>query len=417
MAVCFAGAWRDWDVSWEHLQLNLVEALDADVLAVSDQVRGGINARGEADTSHTIARFRRTFGRRFRGGEYLSAQEVQFTRLSSKFAWPEVVAARKGKMFPYLLKIWRCGQLVHRAVRDLGLQYGIVVRLRPDLVLLKPFALTRLPTAPNGRPGGEDAHAVSRPERPQWQLVVGPTCVRFGQRAVVINAFTTKCGNDWFALGSYKAMAVTMDLARFATPHSKWLSPHPELDRFYRTYPGSELSHSALWWRTGTRVHRVPLYMDITRSQQKNNCTRMDCMPVSAWVSAGKKKLLGCRSSPYPHGWFIYQDQDRDWEDCSDGNGDDLDHWRPGTTKSFNADDPLSLLDAHVWSRPYCTDVPDLAAANALGACRMRKGNATWQHRPQVRGGYGSAKIFPGSPSRASLSSGPTKPHGPHGFN
>ena len=38
VACCLAGAWRDWALSWRYVGPNIVEALDADVYAVSDTV-------------------------------------------------------------------------------------------------------------------------------------------------------------------------------------------------------------------------------------------------------------------------------------------------------------------------------------------------------------------------------------------
>ena len=142
-AVCFAGAFRNWRESWRHLQPNLVESLDADVFAVSDDAgRGAIpGVHGGADAAFTVARMRETFGARFRAGEHWAHARLQNF---SAWAWPEIGAAQAArpahKAFPYLFKVWRCGQLVARS----GVAYDIVVRLRPDLSPLAPLRVARV---------------------------------------------------------------------------------------------------------------------------------------------------------------------------------------------------------------------------------------------------------------------------------
>ena len=120
-------------------------------------------------------------------------------------------------MWLYFFKIWRCGQLVHRAVSRSGRAYDVVVRLRPDLVPVEPFGIRRTPPPPSSTP---------RPGSRSFRLTVGQTCVDFEERSVVINAGTDllQCGTDWFAIGSARAMTVTMDLARLVTKRSAWLS-------------------------------------------------------------------------------------------------------------------------------------------------------------------------------------------------
>ena len=76
VACCIAGAWRDWAFSWRYIEPNIVEALDADVYAVSDTVIKTPGTHGRADPSFTVERMRAVFGRRFRAGEQLSEQHM-----------------------------------------------------------------------------------------------------------------------------------------------------------------------------------------------------------------------------------------------------------------------------------------------------------------------------------------------------
>ena len=170
-ACCIAGAWRDWALSWRYIEPNVVEALNADVYAVSDSVVKTPGTHGRADPSFTVERMRAVFGRRFRAGEQLSVEQMANV---SGLAWDEIVGAQaelgeQSKAFPYIFKIWRCGQLIARS----RLRYDAIVRLRPDLTPQVPLQLSRWP--------GVDE---------QLELRVGPVCTRFGTRDVVVHAFT-----------------------------------------------------------------------------------------------------------------------------------------------------------------------------------------------------------------------------------
>jgi hypothetical protein len=103
VAVCFAGAWREWNASWGFVKRHIVDALDADVYAVSDTDRFGTPYSGEhgsrADTGFTVHRMRMTFGQRFRAGEHLSTDEASDVRGRT---WPEISRAQSAglRMFP-----------------------------------------------------------------------------------------------------------------------------------------------------------------------------------------------------------------------------------------------------------------------------------------------------------------------------
>jgi hypothetical protein len=177
VAVCFAGAWRDWPGAWRHIQPNIIESLgDVDIFAVSDSIPAG--AHGMGDVSFTVARMREAFGARFKGGEHLSARHLENV---SAHTWPSITATqaalpKHSTVFAYLYKIWRCGQLIHIS----GVMYDGTVRLRPDLWPTQPFHIVRI-----GRGDG----AV-------YELQVGGRCVQFGSRTVVIHAYTNFCAND-----------------------------------------------------------------------------------------------------------------------------------------------------------------------------------------------------------------------------
>ena len=200
----------------------------------------------------------------FRAGELLS--EEHMVNVSSH-TWPEIAHAqavldeksRRMKSpgsipFAYVYKIWRCGQLIHRS----GVAYDVVIRMRPDLWPIRPFKLAR---AADGR----------------FELQVGGRCVRFGSREVVVHALTNYCANDWLAIGTLDTMTVTMDLARFWTPASAFLSTDAALQQIFRI--GVEPVLNFLWWRTGTKVLRRPLFVEIARLR----CADPSCLRLPAW--------------------------------------------------------------------------------------------------------------------------------------
>ena len=74
VAVCFAGAWRDWDTVRASIHAHMIESLDADVFAISD-----------SDSVWTVDHMRKEFGRRFKGGF-----QIPHRPNISSIAWPEI---------------------------------------------------------------------------------------------------------------------------------------------------------------------------------------------------------------------------------------------------------------------------------------------------------------------------------------
>ena len=424
-AVCFAGAWRDWPSSWSHILPNLIEPLgDVHIYAISDTLRFG--PHGVGDTSFTVARMRETFGSRFKAGERLTPAHL--SNVTGR-TWPEIVEVQEAlpkhsTVFAYLYKIWRCGQLIHQS----GVAYDLVIRLRPDLWPTQPFRIARV--------GSIDANV--------FELQVGGRCTRFGPKAVVIHAYTNYCANDWIAIGSLKAMTVTLDLLRFWTPVSRFLSPDESLDATFSQ--SVEMAHNWLWWRTGTAVHRQPLFIELARRR----CSRPGCIRMPAWQimrdhdstqeDLHESKQMGRRrkssvsnasscvvlpEASRPSIGSVQQGRHGLVNDCGAPGGIPQDlEWFSGATPSLGAssqppevlqlpsrgrakrlgriEPPRSVptVDGRpmAWSRPACTDVADLAAHNPLLPCHKLSGDdASYQpqaHRPVVHHGYGTPLCF-----------------------
>ena len=432
VAVCFAGAFRHWPSAYTgHIRPNIVEALgpSVDIFAVCDvSSKKNDGSKENNDVTYDVAKMRSVFGARFRAGEQVDAAHMANV---SGHAFAEIALTQEAKQkngrnmmpFPYVYKIWRCGQLIHRS----GVQYDVVIRMRPDLIPLQPFRLARANSSGS------------------FELQVGGRCVRFGRRDVIIHAYTNRCGNDWFQMGTLKSMTVTMDMARFWTPASSFLSPNRAWDTLFSS--GLELAYSYLWWRTGTTVHRTPLFFELARQK----CRHASCLRMPAWsiLPRLRPSETACALHPAaarPHVGALQWSKTGIFNDCGAPSGrGDLEHFSgpiPGQPlvdsvhpRPFNKSDPVvisilanrtanwkldgtperlaELVDPpppwngmvsapDAWIRPVCSDVPDLGVHNPLTPCRKSTGDeASYQpsaHRPKVLRGYGQPMIFdPGS--------------------
>lgn len=398
VALCLAGAWRDWPAAWLHIEKFIVEPLgDVDVFAISDTVRSG--AHGKADPGWTVPRMRQIFGNRFRAGERLSA--TQLANVSGD-AWPEIATTqaalpRGSVVFSYLYKIWRCGQLIHQS----GIKYDAVIRMRPDLRPTQEFRMAR---TSNG----------------EMELQVGGRCVRFGTRSVVVHAYTNFCGNDWLAIGAPEAMTVTMDLIRFFSPMSGFLSPDAAFDE--RISNGVELAHNWLWWRTGTTVLRRPLFLELSRRK----CTKPACLRMPAWQvlprlrpPTNASSCIALPEAARPPVGTMQPGRHGLVNDCgatSSNTAGDLEFFTgptPATPPAPTSPLPTKIKPTRMavepprvlrtatpptWTRPPCGNVPDLTAHNPLPPCKKTTGDESSYkpeaHRPRVESGYGTPLIF-----------------------
>ena len=276
-AVCVAGAWRAWDRTWEWLEKHVVLPLDADVFVVTDATDSGTQASQQTprmlgsdadfnpnersslfhEASVDLRELNASMRGRLRAGLLIHPRDPV-----------SPVIAEAMPMYPisaYLRKIWECGQLMHKS----RVAYDVVVRTRPDILFMQPMFITHVPP-----PGPSDTGAAKRstpqPPRvlPRFLLTVDRTRVEFSEREVVIPSFGAFCANDWLAIGTMASMTVTMDLARFTGPRVAWFSPSRAargyIDWSKQCY-GSEAQHDMLWRRTGTVVHRWPLWAEVVR--------------------------------------------------------------------------------------------------------------------------------------------------------
>jgi hypothetical protein len=379
VAVCFAGAWRRWDASWASLKPNLIEALDADVFAVSDAVPGGANNREQQDLLFTQDKFHSYFGKRLVAAEHITADQMKNT---SMLMFQEIREAQEAGlfMFPYYFKIWRCGQLIHRHVKKTGIPYDVVIRLRPDLSVLEKWKLSHT--------------NYSTPESPSFRLSVGPSCAEFGQRDIVMGSLTYFCVDDRIQVGTYASMTVLMDLARFVTPHSAFLSSDPAFDLDFVKKDGGETALNWLAWRTGTRIIHVALFVVVTRQLR---CSNPNCYPSDPWFRPDQH-LYECQSLFFTAQYMPYVEHlvpktGNYWFDCSlAGYPEKYLEYHPSISPFGSSALFPSIFDSSQPPRNVCGNVSDLAVHNPLGKCKGTGGPL--MKAVHVEMNYGTPFIF-----------------------
>jgi hypothetical protein len=380
VAICIAGSWRsEFRISLPFVTKNLIESLNADVFAVSDgdqsQIGVGRTDRGPPEYL-SAAHFQALFGARLKDAEHIPAKCM---RNVCPISFPEICDTQKSglKVFPYHFKIWRCGQLIHKTVRARGADYDVVLFMRPDMLPRAPFHLQAVPSDPG-----------------VFKLSVADSCVEFSQREIVISTGVLQCASDDMWLGSYAAMTVFMDMARFCTPHSALLSPEPSWDDSFKS-TGGEVYVNWLAWRTGIHLLHFqtqsgflaallgPLSVD----------ERLSCLMNAAGCSVftpdknqllklegNKCQRLGVEPMRINHPW--------DENSCHDRVSGRSLEWHAGRGEISRA-------------RPECKNVTNLAIHNPLGKCRRRDDNSmSWQpgaHRVFVERGFGMPMILDNS--------------------
>ena len=188
VAVCLAGAVRDWNLVAPSLKRHVVEPLDAHVYAAISnawsspaQPRLGRRSRGVGERLGVDA-MRRVLGSALRGAMVISDEDLSFGRLA---AWAGEAAANASHHhvvwgWIWYLKRWACHELLAESPHG---PYEVVLTCRPDLVFFQPFRL------------------VSASLPGCYTLSVGESgkLVTFGEGELVVHDFTLACVNDWLA--------------------------------------------------------------------------------------------------------------------------------------------------------------------------------------------------------------------------
>ena len=247
----------------KNLATNLFEPLDADIYVVTSTERGGANHREHA-VGITGKRLQQIFGARLKGHIIRSGGQMTSSWNVSRMLKDSEL--RSFRLLPYLLNILGCRDLVFPT--DNIASYDVVVRMRPDLAVLRPFQIQFSPTY--GR----------------FRLSVGHmTHSEFGDGDVIINSFTWECGNDWLAIGTasqmYRSMSILPHLVQntFYLPcnalHNSANAVEKELSQ-----TGTEHFHDRFWFATTTKVVRMPLGIELART----SCMQMGCLRQSPFT-------------------------------------------------------------------------------------------------------------------------------------
>ena len=221
----------------KNLATNLFEPLDADIYVVTSTERGGANHREHA-VGITGKRLQQIFGARLKGHIIRSGGRMTSSWNVSRMLKDSEL--RSFRLLPYLLNILGCRDLVFPT--DNIMRYDVVVRMRPDLAVLRPFQIQFSPTYGRFRLFCRRHDALE-----------------FGDGDVIINSFTWECGNDWLAIGTasqmYRSMSILPHLVQntFYLPcnalHNSTNAVEKELSQ-----TGTEHFHDRFWFATTTKV-------------------------------------------------------------------------------------------------------------------------------------------------------------------
>ena len=248
VALCLAGAMRGFDALWPSVHENIVLPTAASVFAVisNEQDKGAGSRYRTAAERMDLRRLRGIIGPPLRGAIIWTDAELTQETMSM-WAGREAANARKVHYaWGYFLKMWACNRLV---AEDPGFAYDVIVTMRPDLFVFKPWKLSILKTSgthhqlhvqsglewqhknqiahhPNHIHGAEHQHRFSNRSliieqdqrqsqsggvqphvrEAQFALQVGADSPLYFQGdELVMHAFTLGCINDWIAVSSVNA--------------------------------------------------------------------------------------------------------------------------------------------------------------------------------------------------------------------
>ena len=187
-----------------------------------------------------------------------------------------------------------------------------------------------------------------------------------------------------------------MDLARFVGPRVAWFSPVSNVRAYIDLITISvasalspcggcgEAMHDMLWRRTGTRVHKWPLWAEVGR----RGAACAGIIGCRAHVSNFSHHL---RDPKYGNVWHFPPERE-----CSGANDEHQLCASPATRPSLTKADGNGSCAQRLWPAaapphewfPDCTDVDDLSVPWPLRPCKFRSPSAT-EHPVRVRRGYG----------------------------
>ena len=220
VALCLAGAPRDFAHAWPSVRRNVVEPNGASVfIVISNQLRAGAGSRRAYAMDHLpFQKLVEIVGSPLRAAAVWQDEELapsNITLWAGRAAANAATPTMHGNVYSwqYFLKRWACIGLVTADVQG---PYDVVITMRPDLFVFQPWHLHVHKSTGTGRAqtwvdGDEARHDAHLNQHRRFSLTVGnDSAVAFGPHEVVMHDFTFSCTNDWVAISSMSA-AMTME--------------------------------------------------------------------------------------------------------------------------------------------------------------------------------------------------------------
>ena len=248
VAVCMAGALRDFQATWVSLELNVVEPANASVYLVMANTlwphSDGSRSHAKSDAEHmTPELLLHVIGRRLRGGAVWNGSHLLTSSIGK---WAGTAASKTAVgvhyQYTYFLKRWACNRLMEQDIE--GGPYDIVVAMRPDLLFFQPWRFTM------------HGHAQGRS---LFSLRVGSdSSVDFGMDELVVHAFTMYCFNDWLSISSARAFTTLAQLIHHLHSASAFMPCASHTQPVHGVHGiagafnnGGEMLTSSYLWRAG----------------------------------------------------------------------------------------------------------------------------------------------------------------------
>ena len=241
MAVCLAGAFRQFNFTWLSIELNLVRPARAAVF-VTTSADGNETSGHPGHEVETWSKLdlHRKIGVPLRGiAAWDTAMEKDRHSIS---AWAGINAANASQvshLSKWYLKRWTCNQLV---AHDPAGPYDIIVTMRPDLFLYQPWRFTRT-------------------EIGNFSLQVGTqTAVQFGDGKVVMNDFTMLCANDWVSVATRRDATTIEQMVHHIYSANAFMPCLGGVNK------AGEFTMGSWLWRIGLARHIYALHVDLVRT-------------------------------------------------------------------------------------------------------------------------------------------------------
>lgn len=386
VAVCLAGAARQWTLSATSFVRYVISPLRAHVYAAleaaaADQRGSSTPSRasqgsrsGRSAQKVALVELRQHLGGAMRGALLLADDDLSPSGIGRWAGAAAVNASSVAYAWRYYLKRWACHRLIAAAPND---TYEVVITMRPDLTFFQPWAIER---------AKDDAH---------FRLRVGSDAkVRFGEGDVLLHDFTYACSNDWLTVSTFAASA-TLEQTIHHLHSARAFAPCEKLVGTPSTC--CEILFSAWLWRTGLRRQLVDLHVDMSRMIQSCPDCYSTFFPNNSQAEFRVRRRSNRSGTAAMHSRYGQRMQEycsRDQSHAFDHSGDSfvlkLSNQPAGTKPSVEpaaggALSSLGLARRFCTSTfPPCADAVDLR--QRMQPCVRRD---LEQRLPTIRGGYG----------------------------